>query len=119
MLNLFSLRTNNWRNGTQWMGKWAARAMGENNYEYFRLEKRIAYARYYYAKQSILNQMSLETPDVVNSYEFSLTLSVFSKRRILPTASLCGDPSSVTLTLHYTTSIQKVGSSAGPSSRAD
>ena len=68
MLNLFSLRTNNWRNGTQWMGKWAARAMGENNYEYFRLEKRMAYARYYYAKQSILNQMSLETPDVVNSF---------------------------------------------------
>ena len=55
MLNLFSLRTNNWRNGTQWMGKWTARALGENNYEYFRLEKRIAYARYYYCKQAILN----------------------------------------------------------------
>ena len=37
------------------MGKWAARAMGENNYEYFRLEKRIFYARYYYAKQAFLN----------------------------------------------------------------
>ena len=68
MLNLFSLRTNNWRNGTQWMGKWTARAIGENNYEYFRLEKRVAYARYYYCKQSILNKMALDMPDVVNSF---------------------------------------------------
>lgn len=68
MLNIFSLRTNNWRNGTQWMGKWAARAMGENNYEFFRLEKRIMYARYYYGKQSVLAQMSMETPDIVNTF---------------------------------------------------
>ena len=68
MLNLFSLRTNNWRNGTQWMGKWAARAMGENNYEYFRLEKRIFYARFYYTKQTWLTNMSLKTPDVVNTF---------------------------------------------------
>ena len=50
------------------MGKWTARAIGENNYEYFRIEKRVMYARYYYAKQSILNQMALETPDVVNAF---------------------------------------------------
>ena len=42
--------------------------MGENNYEYFRLEKRIAYARYYYTKQTILGRMSLEYPDVVNTF---------------------------------------------------
>ena len=68
MLNLFSLRTNNWKNGTQWIGKWGARAMGENNYEYFRLEKRIFYARYYYTKQAVLNQMAMETPDIVNAF---------------------------------------------------
>ena len=68
MLNLFSLRTNNWKNGTQWMGKWAARAMGENNYELARLEKRIFYARFYYTKQSILANMSLKTPDIVNTF---------------------------------------------------
>ena len=50
------------------MGKWTARVMGENNYEYIRLEKRISYARYYYAKQAVLNQMALETPDVVNAF---------------------------------------------------
>ena len=54
MLNLFSNRTHYWKNGTQWMGKMCAKAMGENNYELARLEKRIFYARYYYAKQTIL-----------------------------------------------------------------
>ena len=68
MLNLFSLRTNNAKNGTQWMGKWTARAIGENNYEYFRLEKRIAYAHWYYTKQTILAQMSAQLPDVVNVF---------------------------------------------------
>ena len=68
MLNLFSLRTNNWRNGTQWIGKWTARAIGENNYEWFRLEKRILYCHFYYTKQYILNKMSREVPDVVNAF---------------------------------------------------
>ena len=68
MLNIFSLRTNYWKNGTQWMGRWTARAIGEGNYEYVRLEKRIAYAKFYYTKQAVLNQMSLETPDVVNAF---------------------------------------------------
>ena len=68
MANLFSLRTNYWKNGTQWMGKWVARTMGENHYELVRIEKRIFYARFYYFKQAILNQMSLEQPDVVNAF---------------------------------------------------
>ena len=50
------------------MGKWAARAMGENNYELARLEKRIFFARFYYTKQSILSNMSLKTPDIVNTF---------------------------------------------------
>ena len=68
MLNLFSLRNNYWKNGTQWMGRWTARAIGEHNYEFVRLEKRIAYAKYYYFKQYILNRMSFELPDVVNAF---------------------------------------------------
>ena len=68
MFNLPSLRTNYWKNGTQWMGKITARIMGENNYEYVRIEKRVFYARYYYAKQTILSQMSLQVPDVVNAF---------------------------------------------------
>ena len=31
---------------------------GENRYEYFRLEKRIAYVRWWYAKQACFTQMS-------------------------------------------------------------
>ena len=50
------------------MGRWVARAMGENHYEYFRIEKRIFYCRFYYFKQAILTQMSMETPDVVNAF---------------------------------------------------
>ncbi len=68
MFNFFSLRPNYHKNGTQWMGKIVCRIMGENNYEYFRLEKRVLYARYYYAKQSLLMQASIETPDVVNAF---------------------------------------------------
>ena len=55
MANFFSLRTNYWKNGTQFMGKYVARLIGENHYEYFRLEKRIFYARFYYWKQTILS----------------------------------------------------------------
>ena len=68
MANLFSLRSNYWKNGTQWMGRWTARLIGENHYELARIEKRIFYARFYYFKQAILNQMSLEVPDVANAF---------------------------------------------------
>ena len=67
MLNVFSLRTNYNRNGRQWFGKWVARAIGENNYEYFRMENRIFYANYYYRKQYLLSKWALEVPDVVNA----------------------------------------------------
>ena len=50
MLNIFSNRTHYWKNGTQFIGKLPARIMGENNYEMFRLEKRISYAKYWYFK---------------------------------------------------------------------
>ena len=50
MGNLFSYRTNYWKNGTQWIGKQGVRLLGENKYEFFRLEKRIFYARFYYFK---------------------------------------------------------------------
>ena len=50
------------------MGKWTARAIGENNYEWFRLEKRILYAQVYYTKQGLLAQLSHETPDIANTF---------------------------------------------------
>ena len=42
--------------------------MGENRYELFRLEKRILYARFWYAKQAVLTRMSNDVPDVVNAF---------------------------------------------------
>ena len=42
--------------------------MGENRYEFWRLEKRIAYARFWYTKQQFLLRMSVEMPDVVNAF---------------------------------------------------
>ena len=68
MGNIFSYRSNYWKNGTQWIGKSVVRLIGENRYELARLEKRVFYGRFYYFKQAILNQMSLETPDVVNAF---------------------------------------------------
>ncbi len=55
MGNVFSVRSNYWKNGTQWIGRQGQRLIGENNYELVRLEKRIFYARFYYWKQTILN----------------------------------------------------------------
>ncbi len=42
--------------------------IGENHYEMFRIEKRIFYVRFYYFKQTLLGQMSMEVPDVVNAF---------------------------------------------------
>ena len=42
--------------------------VGENNYEWFRLEKRIFYANYWYTKQAILQKLSHEMPDVANTF---------------------------------------------------
>mmetsp|Transcript_32014 Transcript_32014/g.23666 ORF Transcript_32014/g.23666 Transcript_32014/m.23666 type:complete len:86 (+) Transcript_32014:53-310(+) len=50
------------------MGRWVSRMLGENNYEYFRLEKRVFYARAYYFKQYLLGKLSLENPDFVNAF---------------------------------------------------
>ena len=42
--------------------------MGENTYELFRLEKRILYVRWWYAKQSLFTKWSKEIPDVTNAF---------------------------------------------------
>ena len=68
MLQLFSLRTNYHKNGTQFIGRIFARVIGENNYEWTRIEKRVMFAKYYYTKQAFLMQASIETPDVVNAF---------------------------------------------------
>ena len=68
MLNLWSLRTNYHKNGKQWIGKIWANVIGESRYESIRIMNRINYAKFWYYKQQWLMTLSLETPDVVNSF---------------------------------------------------
>ncbi len=50
------------------MGKRTDKLMGENNYELFRLEKRIFCARFFYATQKILTKLSRDAPDMVSAF---------------------------------------------------
>lgn len=50
------------KNGTQWIGKMLARVMGEDTYEWLRLERRIFYGNFWYLKQSILFRFQTQYP---------------------------------------------------------
>jgi hypothetical protein len=52
------------KNGTQWIGKFVTRLIGEKNYEFIRIEKRIAYAKFWYTKQTILLKFNQQWPNV-------------------------------------------------------
>lgn len=58
------------KNGTQWIGKILARLIKEKNYEFVRLEKRVLYAKYWYAKQTILFRFQTQFPNI--AFYFSL-----------------------------------------------
>eukprot|EP00357_Protocruzia_adherens_P037228 CAMPEP_0114973110 /NCGR_PEP_ID=MMETSP0216-20121206/774_1 /TAXON_ID=223996 /ORGANISM="Protocruzia adherens, Strain Boccale" /LENGTH=216 /DNA_ID=CAMNT_0002333569 /DNA_START=82 /DNA_END=732 /DNA_ORIENTATION=+ len=62
-MNIFSLRNNYWKNGTQWMGRIGAKLIGEPRYEWFRLTKRTTYAEYFMTKQSIYYWGFIHMPD--------------------------------------------------------
>ena len=40
MESILSVKNNYWKNGTQWIGRMCAKAMGEDNYERFRIGMR-------------------------------------------------------------------------------
>lgn len=50
------------KNGTQWIGKIVCGIIGEKNYEWIRLEKRIFYAKYWYKKQALLLKFWYQYP---------------------------------------------------------
>ena len=50
------------KNGTQWIGKIISHIIGEQRYEWIRLEKRIFYAKFWYNKQSILFRFQTQWP---------------------------------------------------------
>jgi hypothetical protein len=50
------------KNGTQWIGRITSRLITEKRYEWFRLEKRILYAKFWYTKQTILGRFQKQWP---------------------------------------------------------
>lgn len=56
------------KNGTQWIGKIAARFIGEEKYEAVRLEKRILYTKFWYTKQTILFRFQTQYPNVAQVF---------------------------------------------------
>jgi hypothetical protein len=68
------------KNGTKWIGKIVCRIIGEKNYEFIRIEKGIAYAHYWYFKQSILYRLNQQWPNVstwfglLNKFDTSIGL---------------------------------------------
>ncbi len=61
-------RTAYHKNGTHWIGKIVARLMGESRYEWFRLEKRIFYTKFWYSKQTILFRFQTQYPYIAQVF---------------------------------------------------
>jgi len=56
------------KNGTQWIGKIVSRLMGESRYEWFRLERRIFYAKFWYSKQTVLFRFQTQYPNAAQLF---------------------------------------------------
>ncbi len=52
------------KNGTTIFGQGVATIIGENNYEWFRLERRILYGKFWYFKQAILTKFQIQYPHI-------------------------------------------------------
>jgi len=61
-------RNKNHKNGTQWIGKIVNNIIGEHRYESVRLEKRILYAKYWYAKQTVLFRFQTQYPNIAQLF---------------------------------------------------
>lgn len=72
------------KNGTQWIGKMVCALIGENRYEWVRLEKRILYTSYWYTKQNILYKFWHQYPNIATWFSIlnkADTSSGFPARR--------------------------------------
>eukprot|EP01016_Furgasonia_blochmanni_P024748 TRINITY_DN2670_c0_g2_i10.p1 TRINITY_DN2670_c0_g2~~TRINITY_DN2670_c0_g2_i10.p1 ORF type:complete len:282 (-),score=78.65 TRINITY_DN2670_c0_g2_i10:1351-2103(-) len=65
-LALFSTKNNYWKNGIFWWSKMINRVIGERNYDYLRVQRRIAAARIYYARQQLLYEWFIDYPEIAN-----------------------------------------------------
>ena len=67
MIPLFNNRVGYYKNGIWWFTKLFNRVIGESRYDYLRLERRIAIAKFYYIRQQILHQIFLDFPEVAHT----------------------------------------------------
>ena len=65
--SIFSTKPNYYKNGMNWWLKMINRAIGENNYEYLRLEKRILSATFYYKRQEMLYKTYVAFPEIAHT----------------------------------------------------
>ncbi len=67
---LFNLVSRNayHKNGTQWIGKMICRFIGEKNYDFIRIQKRIMYAHFWYKKQHILSRFQIQWPHIAKYF---------------------------------------------------
>ena len=52
------------KNGTQFIGKMVVQVIGEKRYDYFRLLRRINYAKFWYVKQHFLCRFQMQYPHI-------------------------------------------------------
>ncbi len=64
---LFASKLNYYKNGIWWFTKLGARIVGEDRYNVFRLERRIAIAKFYYSRQQILYRIFVDFPEVAHT----------------------------------------------------
>ena len=73
MGNIFGAKVKYYKNGQWFWTKMLARTVGENRYNTFRLERRIASNTFYYYRQQALYKFYVDYPDIANS------IGLFSK----------------------------------------
>jgi hypothetical protein len=64
---LFTSRVKYYKNGQWWFTKLMTRMIGENRYDVLRIERRIALAKMYYARQQILHQIFIDFPEIAHT----------------------------------------------------
>jgi hypothetical protein len=52
------------KNGTQFIGKFFNKILGEDRYDWIRVNKRVWYAYFWYTKQSILLKFNIQYPHI-------------------------------------------------------
>jgi len=62
-LAIFSTKNNYWKNGIFWWSRILNRVVGEERYDYLRVQRRISSNKFYYYRQQILYEMYVDYPE--------------------------------------------------------